>query len=118
MLLPVLVTFDEILTKIVERFFLYSFIQKHLVPLEVRMVQLLVVPFGVNFVAHSNGMYVSGTFLQMTWNCIGWQSLLLLIITLFTGLTATSYTLTSKIETIIIGVLGTFLINVLRLALL
>ncbi len=115
--LPFLVSFNEALTKVVEKFTLYVWVQERLVPIEVTMVKLLSLPFGINFIAHPNGMTVNGTFLGMTWNCLGWQSLFLLGITLLVGLRSNKYSLISKIKTIIIGLLGTFWINLLRLTL-
>lgn len=114
--LPFLVTFNEILTHMVERFRLYMWVQERIVPIEVKMVGVLVSPLGINYLAHQNGMTVNGTYAGMTWNCIGWQSLLLLVITLMVGLRG-NYTLWSKVETILIGLLGTFLVNLVRLAL-
>lgn len=115
-ILPFLVTFNEALTHLVEKFRLYMWVQERIVPLEVRMVGVLVSPLGIDYLAHPNGMTVNGTYAGMTWNCIGWQSLLLLIITLVVGLRG-NYTLVSKIETILIGLLGTFLVNLGRLTL-
>jgi len=114
--LPFLVSFNEILTRLVERFRLYMWVQERIVPLEVKMVGVLVKPLGINYLAHQNGMTVNGTYAGMTWNCIGWQSLLLLIITLVVGLRG-NYTLWSKVETTLIGLLGTFLVNMARLTL-
>ena len=115
-ILPFLVTFNEILTHVVERFSLYMWVQGRIVPLEVKMVGVLVKPLGINYLAHQNGMTVNGLYAGMTWNCIGWQSLLLLVITLIVGLRG-NYTLISRIETVLIGLLGTFLVNLLRLTL-
>lgn len=115
-LLPFLVSFNEALTHLVERVSLYMWVQEKIVPLEVKMVGVLVSPLGLNYVAHQNGLTVNGTYARMTWNCIGWQSLLLLVITLIVGLRG-NYTLWSKTETILIGLLGTFLVNLLRLTL-
>lgn len=114
--LPFLVSFNEILTHVVESFRLYMRLQERIVPLEVRMVSVLVRPLGIDYLAHPNGMTVNGTYAGMTWNCIGWQSLLLLIITLIFGLRG-DYALWSKVETVLIGLLGTFLVNLLRLTL-
>jgi len=114
--LPFLVTFNEALTHLVEKFRLYMWVQEKIVPLEVKMVGVLVTPLGINYLAHQNGMTVNGTYAGMTWNCIGWQSLLLLLITLVVGLRG-NYTLVSKIETVLIGLLGTFIVNLLRLTL-
>lgn len=112
--LPFLVTFNEALTHLVERLQLYMWVQEQIVPLEVKMVGVLVRPLGINYLAHPNGMTVNGIYAGMTWNCIGWQSLLLLIITLVVGLRG-NYTLVSKMETVLIGLLGTFLVNMARL---
>lgn len=113
-ILPFLVTFNEALTHLVEKFRLYMWVQERIVPWEVKMVGVLVSPLGINFLAHQNGMTVNGIYAGMTWNCIGWQSLFLLIITLVVGLRG-NYTLVSKIETVLIGLLGTFFVNLLRL---
>lgn len=112
--LPFLVSFNEILTHLVESFRLYMWVQERIVPLEVKMVGVLVKPLGIDYLAHQNGMTVNGTYAGMTWNCIGWQSLLLLLITLVVGLRG-NYTFWSKVETVLIGLLGTFLVNLGRL---
>lgn len=113
-ILPFLVSFNEVLTHLVEKFQLYMWVQGVIVPLEVKMVGVLVSPFGVNYIAHSGGMTVNGIYARMTWNCLGWQSLLLLTITLVFGLRG-NYTLVSKFEAVLIGILGTFLVNLFRL---
>lgn len=112
--LPFLVSFNEILTKLVESFKLYMWVQEKIVPLEVKMVAVLVSPFPMKFIAHEQGMTVNGTYAQMTWNCLGWQSLLLFLVTIAVGLKG-NYTRLSKVEAITIGLLGTFLVNLLRL---
>jgi exosortase/archaeosortase family protein len=47
---------------------------------------------------------------------VGWQTLVLFIITLVTGLSG-RHTILSKLETVLIGILGTYLVNILRLVL-
>ncbi len=115
-ILPFLVTFNEILTKIVERLSLYRFLQEMIVPLEARMVGVIVSLFGINFSYISSAIIVNGTIAQITWNCLGWQSFLFLLVTFLVGLKG-KYTLWSKIEAIILGTLGTLLINIFRLSL-
>lgn len=117
MVLPFLLTFNEVLTKFVEKFGLYMAIQRFIVPIQVKMVTFLISFIGVKPLAHPNGFTVNGTFLEMTWNCVGWQSLLLLSITLFVGFKNGVYTWTSRLEALVIGLLGTFLVNILRLSL-
>lgn len=114
-LLPFSTTFNEFLTKTVEKFQWYSSIQDYVVPWEIKMVGALLIPFGVKFIASSEGMTINGVYLKMTWNCIGWQSLVLIAITFIIGLQG-SYNKISKLECILIGLLGTFLINLFRLA--
>ncbi len=114
-LLPFSTTFNEFLTKTVERFQWYSWIQNYVVPFEIKLVGAVILPFGIKFVANPEGMTVNGTYLQMTWNCIGWQSLILVGITFIVGLQG-GYTKMSKFECILIGLLGTFFVNLFRLS--
>lgn len=115
-LLPLMVTFNEVLTRFVESFQLYRGMQDVIVPFEVSLIKVLLTPFHIDFIAYRNGMNVQGTFLEMTWNCLGWQSLLLFGITLFVGLRSGVYSRISICEAILIGLLGTFLMNLFRLA--
>ena len=59
--LPFLVTFNEALTHLVEKLGAYMWVQERIVPLEVKMVGVLVTPLGINYLAHQNGMTVNGT---------------------------------------------------------
>lgn len=113
--LPFLVAFNEALTKVIEEFVLYTWVQEKIVPLQVGLVSYMSGLLGVKVLPYANGMLVKGRFLEMTWNCIGWQSLLLFGITLFVGLKGHNYTRFSKAETILYGILGIFWINILRL---
>lgn len=115
MTLPFLLTFNQVLTNLMEKFRLYKALQDYIVPVQVQMVTVLVRLVGVSATPYVNGFEINGTYLVMTWNCIGWQSLLLLAITLFVGFKNGTYTLLSKMEAIIIGILGTFLVNLARL---
>lgn len=114
-ILPFMLSFNDLLTRIVESNKLYRGIQKTIVPIEIRMVGTLVTPLGLKFTAYNNAVLVNGRYAKVTWNCIGWQSLLLFIITLFFGLRTGRYTLGSKIETVLIGLIGVFLVNLLRI---
>jgi exosortase/archaeosortase family protein len=113
--LPFIVTFNEALTHAVERIGIYMWVQEKVVPLEVSIVSFIISLFGVSSVAYKNGFAVGDSFLELTWNCLGWQSLLLLGVTLMAGLTNKKYTWVTKIETVLIGLLGTFLVNLFRL---
>lgn len=112
--LPFLTTFSEQLTGFLQKTPLYLFIQDNIVPFEVRIVglilSLLQIPVGVG----TNQLTVAGQPLQVTWNCLGWQSVLFLLVSFFTGLQG-QFKLSSKFETAAIGVLGTFWVNILRI---
>mgnify|MGYP001601368307 FL=1 len=113
-ILPFLTTFSEQLTGLMQKTPLYLFIQNHIVPFEVRIVALILnlmkIPVGFS----QDQITVSGQPLQVTWNCLGWQSVLFLLVSLFTGLQG-NFKLTSKLEVLAIGILGTFWINILRI---
>ena len=120
MSLPLFTTFNEILTKIAEKSGAYELLTKTVVPFETRAVSLILKPFGVDarptishlFIRRSDGTQ-TGIFLS--WNCLGWQSGILLILTLITGLSG-NHAFSRKIETIVFGLSGTFLINLLRIS--
>lgn len=113
-ILPFLTTFSEQLTGIIQKTPLYLFIQNHIVPVEVRIVALILsllqIPVGID----TNSLTVAGQPLQVTWNCLGWQSVLFLLVSFFTGLQG-AFKLSSKVEAAAIGLLGTFWINILRI---
>ncbi len=114
MVLPFIVSFNEALTKLAEKFILYVWVQKLIVPLETRLVGVLVMPFNVTYKAYNNGMVVNGLPMYMTWNCLGWQSLLLLTVSLTAGLRG-PYSFWSKVETALLGILGIFWVNMTRI---
>ena len=116
MILPFVVSINDLLTQAVEKFGWYMWIQNKIVPWEVRLIGVTVQPLGIDFIAHPDGFTANGTYAKISWNCIGWQSLLLFLVTLPFGL-AGGYTLFSKTETVLIGLLGTFLLNLLRMTL-
>lgn len=120
MFLPFLATFNDVLTRIVIKLDAYKFIRDYVVPWEVRMVGVILYPFG--FKPQVAGDYLAiggGTpfYIEIAWNCVGWQSLLFFVITAFVGLQGERYTNLSKIKCLAIGLLGTFLINLGRIAL-
>lgn len=84
------------------------------------MVTVLLNFFGISASPTTNAIVfhskanVIGKSIIISWNCIGWQSLILLLITLITGLQGPYYW-GSKLHTIIIGVLGTFWVNIMRI---
>lgn len=121
--LPFVVTFSAVLTEIFNRIDAYIWLQEQVVPFEARLVAVLLRLVRINGVVTPDASFAmilerpgqSALPVQLEWNCLGWQSLVLLGLTLLTGLRG-DWKLLSKAETIVLGVLGTFLINVFRMA--
>ncbi len=90
-------------------------------PIEARMVVTLLQLVGMHTAAAGSQIVVwdfSGrpTNLFISWNCIGWQSLVLLGVSLFVGLRGPQ-TGETRAQVVLIGLLGTVLVNLLRVAL-
>ena len=121
LVLPAVTTFNELLTGIAMQVRLYRCIQEFIVPFQARMIAVVLQLFGITASATATGIALGdakaiGNIVTISWNCIGWQSFLLFAITLVTGLQG-HYTLLSRIQTITIGILGTFLMNITRISL-
>lgn len=114
--LPFLVTINDLLTKIVENNRLYIFIQNNIVPLEAKMIGAILIPFDYKYAySPSNAIVVvNGLSLKISWNCIGWQSFLFLFVTFIVGFRG-RYSKSSLIEAFLIGILGTFWLNIIRM---
>ena len=120
MSLPLFTTFNEILTKVAEKSGAYSILSKNIVPFETRAVSLILKPLGIEGRPTISHLYIkredgSRTGIFFSWNCLGWQSAILLILTLITGLSG-NYTIWSKIETLLLGLCGTCLIKLLGMS--
>lgn len=119
LLLPLVTTFNDLLTSVVMRLGLDEFLRGWVVPMETRMIAALIRLFGIRAAASQTSLYLtkgaSTLPIYISWNCVGWQSFILFLITLVTGLQG-AYTRRSKVETVILGFLGTFLVNLLRLS--
>lgn len=118
MVLPFWVTFNEFLTKLLESISLYRPIENILVPYEVTLVRTIISFFGIETAPGTvavvrNGVQY-GTFIS--WNCIGWQSFLILLISLKAGLSK-EFTTATKAETVLLALLGTFFMNLFRISL-
>lgn len=125
-ILPVVTTFNASLTQLFNKIGFYKTIQDNLVPFEAKMVVSAVRTLGVPaFLSDGNQEFLKEAdfFLlkdneyhpvDMQWNCLGWQSLLLLLISFGIGLQGGHKKL-SIIECMLIGIIGTFLINIFRM---
>ena len=119
MVLPFVTTFNEFLTRIVETSGLDRFLTDWIVPVEARMLAVILGLLGITSQVSTSTIYLDkgGFFLPVyiSWNCVGWQSFILFAVTLATGIQG-PFSRASKIESIIVGLLGTFLVNLLRIA--
>ncbi|HWO45042.1 MAG TPA: exosortase/archaeosortase family protein [Methylomirabilota bacterium] len=119
MLLPLVTTFDDLLTSWALALGANNPLQS-VVPAEARMVVSLLGLVGVRAAASGSHIVVwdaAGSMhtLFISWNCIGWQSLLLLGVSFVSGLRGRQ-PLTSRVQAIVIGVAGTMLLNLMRVA--
>ena len=123
-ILPVVVTFSAILTSLFNKMEWYMILQRYVVPFEARLVAVLLrlVKIKAMVTPESDFAMVlekgGGEYLPVAleWNCLGWQSMVLFGLTLITGLKG-NWKLISRIETLLFGLLGTFLVNLFRMAL-
>jgi exosortase/archaeosortase family protein len=118
MVLPFITTFNEFLTKIVEGLQFVSVIQGVVAPFIVRVVAAILRALGIPTSIDGSFLYLTGGWMPLriylNWNCIGWQSFVLLAFTLVTGLQG-PYTVRSRILTLLLGLEGTFLVNIARI---
>jgi exosortase/archaeosortase family protein len=119
MLLPLVTTFNDLLTTWAMALGANNPLQA-IVPVEARMVVALVGVAGIHAAASGSHFVIwdgSGVMhtLFISWNCIGWQSLVLFGISLISGLRG-YHTFEVRIQVICIGVASTMLLNLLRVA--
>lgn len=120
-LLPFWTSFQDVLTRWVMSVGWYRSIQNVIVPYELRVISTILSLIGIPL--RAGNAYIEWTksggsreTIYLAWNCVGWQTLVLFLVTLATGLSG-KYRLSSKIEAFLIGILGTYLLNIGRLVL-
>lgn len=119
-LLPFLTTFQDILTRLVLKFDAYDTMQNLIVPYELKILSTILNLIGIE--ARAGNSYIQFVkdgrpeIIFLAWNCIGWQSFVFLLVSLVSGLSG-NFTRGTKVQALLIGVLGTYLVNILRLSL-
>ncbi|MCK4588321.1 exosortase/archaeosortase family protein [Candidatus Woesebacteria bacterium] len=119
--LPFWTSLQSLLTQVVMSIGWYRNLQDLIVPHELRVTGTLLTLFkfpirvGNSFIEWDKAAG-GREVIYLAWNCVGWQTLVLFGITLITGLSG-KHTLFSKLETLVIGILGTYIVNTLRLVL-
>jgi exosortase/archaeosortase family protein len=119
MVMPLVTTFDDFLTGWALQLGANNPLQG-IVPVEARMVVGLLTVLRIHSAAAGSHIVVWDRagymhLLQISWNCIGWQSLILLGVSFFTGLRG-RHPLEARAQVVIIGVAGTMLLNLFRVA--
>ena len=123
MILPIVVTLSAVLTSLFNQIGWYVALQNYVVPFEARFVAVVLQLVNIKSVVTPDSSFAmllekpDGQYLPviLSWNCLGWQSLVLLGLTLAAGLRG-NWGLTSKLEVLILGITGTFLVNIMRIA--
>jgi len=115
MSLPFLSTFSSFLTNIFLQWPFYRMVESFIIPYQAKILASFLSLFSIKASATSQGVYLQGAFLELQWNCLGWQSAILLLATFVSGFRG-KFTWVSRIEVVIIGFLGTYLMNIFRLA--
>jgi exosortase/archaeosortase family protein len=119
MLLPLVTTFDDLLTAWAMRLGADNPLQT-IVPVEARMVVSLLGLGGIHAAASGSHLVVwdgGGAMhtMYISWNCVGWQSLVVLGVSLVSGLRG-RHPVEARIQVIVIGIAGTMLLNLFRVA--
>ena len=122
-LLPVFAALNSFLTEGLNRAGWYKPIQEFIVPWQAQMVSVAISPFGIDSRVTPDSrlsafyMIKEGAAIpvDLSWNCLGWQSTLLLFVSLFAGLRG-SFSNTSRIKCVLLGLAGTLLINIFRMS--
>lgn len=118
LVLPLVTTFDEMLTALTTRSGLLGPVLSLAAP-EARAVVALLGIVGVKAQAAGGELYVwdwSGQrqAVLISTTCVGWQSMVLLSLSTLVGLRG-RFSLESKVQVVVIGVLGTILVNLGRM---
>lgn len=119
MFFPLMATFNDILTRIVINFKGYWLIRDYLVPFEIKLAAVMLKGLGADVSVTREyiilGKNTQPFIAEIIWNCIGWQSVLFFGITAFIGLQGDRYTNLSKFKALVLGALGTFWVNIIRI---
>jgi exosortase/archaeosortase family protein len=118
MLLPFTTTFNDLLTQAVENSSAYKLIELYITPHIVKVLIVVLKFLGIKARWGQTMLLVYGPgqplSMGVSWNCLGWQSLVIFGVSLATGFQG-NFTRISKLEAITIGLLGTFLLNISRI---
>jgi len=122
-LLPVFAAMNSFLTQGLNQAGWWRPIQDVIVPWQARMVTATISPFGIDSRV-TPGSPLSAFYMikggaaipvDLSWNCLGWQSALLLVVSLLAGLRG-KFSNISRIKCVLLGLTGTLLVNIFRMS--
>jgi exosortase/archaeosortase family protein len=118
LVLPVFSTFGELLTNAAMAAGFDAWLGQWIAPVEGQLVHGALALVGIPSAYDRSLLYIgsgAGSLaLYISWNCVGWQTLLFLGLSMATGLQG-EYTIRSRVETVALGVAGIAILNVLRI---
>ena len=117
LLTPFVATMDDLLAAIAQRFGLDAAVAFIASP-EARLVAVVLNLIGIGASSDGPNITVAGAHpieLVIGWNCVGWQGLVLLGLTFLVGLRPQDG-FEARLHVVTIGVLGTVIINLARIA--
>ena len=117
LLTPFVATMDDLLAAIAQRFGLDAAVAFIAIP-EARLVAVVLNLIGIGASSDGPNITVAGAHpieLVIGWNCVGWQGLVLLGLTFLVGLRPQDG-FEARLHVVTIGVLGTVIINLARIA--
>lgn len=122
MVFPFINTFNQFLVKVIEPIIFLGLNEKVIIPYEAMLVKTLLGLIGIatTYSSPDSGIITligkTGGLdpIAIAWNCMGWQSMVLILASLAVGIRG-RYTMASKFEALFIGLLVTFWLNIFRL---
>jgi exosortase/archaeosortase family protein len=118
LILPFFSTFGELLTNAAMAAGFDAWLGQWVAPVEGQLVHGALALLGIPSAYSGSLLYIgsgAGSLaLYISWNCVGWQTLLFLGVSLATGLQG-EFTLRSRLEVVALGVVGIAFLNILRI---
>lgn len=118
--LPLIGTLNDMMARVAALIGLDRIIEAYVSPIMASLVAaILNHVFNIEAKALGSSIYLIGEHLpyklMLDWNCVGWQSLLLLLLSLATGLQG-NHSRLSKVKCVLLGLISLILLNLFRVS--
>ncbi len=118
LVLPFFSTFGELLTNAAMASGLDAALGQWIAPAEAQLVHGALALVGLRSAAQGSLLQVGDSArsvsLYISWNCVGWQTLIFLAVSMVSGLYG-EYTVRSRVATALLGVVGIVFLNLARI---